>query len=192
MTSVTSGTAGELPHLRRQGQATQLVVDGRPFLMLGGELGNSSASSLDYLAPHWQTLEGLHLNTLLAPVYWELIEPREGVFDFSLLDGLLAEARRRRIRLVLLWFGSWKNSMSCYAPAWVKTDQERFPRARGSDGMALEILSPLGDASRDADARALAALPGRWLNGDQTHQGRHIRIPAGRVGTQRFELYRYR
>jgi hypothetical protein len=34
--------------------------------------------------------------------------------------------------------------------------------------------------------------PGRWLNGDQTHQGRHISLPPGRFDIQRVKLYRYR
>ncbi len=82
-----------IPHLRKQGTATQLVVDGRPFLIRGGELGNSSASSLDYLAPRWAGFRALGLNTILAPVYWDLIEPKEGTFDFALVDGLVAGAR---------------------------------------------------------------------------------------------------
>jgi beta-galactosidase GanA len=146
------------PHLRAQGDARQLVVDGEPFLMLAGELGNSTASDLEYLGEHWPRLEALHLNTVLAPVYWELIEPEEGRLDFSLVEGLVEGARAHDMRLVLLWFGSWKNSMSSYAPAWVKRDQERFPRSRGSDGRALEILSPFSQANRDADAAAFAAL----------------------------------
>ncbi len=149
---------GEAPHLRVQGEATQLVVDGRPFLMLAGELGNSTASDLDSLRESWPRLQALHLNTVLAPVYWELIEPEEGRFDFALVDGLIEDARAHGMRLVLLWFGSWKNSMSSYVPAWVKRDQERFPRAQMSDGRGLEILSPFNEANRDADAHAFAAL----------------------------------
>ncbi|HZB47155.1 MAG TPA: hypothetical protein VE360_17985, partial [Pyrinomonadaceae bacterium] len=116
------------PHLRKQGTATQLVVDGRPFLVRGGELGNSSSSSLEYMRPVWPKLAALKLNTVVIPVYWELIEPVEGRFDFRLVDGLLQAARQHGLRLVPLWFASWKNSMSCYAPAWVKTNQQRFPR----------------------------------------------------------------
>lgn len=147
-----------LPHLRAQGEALQLVVDGEPMLMLGGELGNSSASSLAYMEPIWPKLAALNLNTVLAPVYWELIEPEEGRFDFALVDGLIEQARAHEMRLVLLWFGSWKNSMSSYAPAWVKRDQDRFPRARRADGTGLEILSPFAEANVDADARAFEAL----------------------------------
>ena len=113
--AVIAAQAPELPHLRKQGTATQLVVDGKPFLIRGGELGNSSASNVDYLAPHWETFQALHLNTIVAPVYWDLMEPAEGRFDFALVDGLISQARAHDMRLVLLWFGSWKNSMSCYA-----------------------------------------------------------------------------
>jgi beta-galactosidase GanA len=140
-----------------QGTASQLVVDGAPFLILGGELGNSSGEP-DYLRDFWPSLRALHLNTLLAPVYWDRTEPAEGQFDFRLVDGLVRDARANRIRLVLLWFGSWKNSMSCYAPSWVKLDTARFARSRDSAGRPLEILSPFAPANRDADARAFAAL----------------------------------
>jgi beta-galactosidase GanA len=147
-----------IPHLRKQGTATQLIVDGRPLLILGGELGNSSTSSLDYMRPLWPKLVKLNLNTVLAPVYWDLIEPEEGKFDFILVDGLIQDARLYNLRLVLLWFASWKNSMSCYAPVWVKTNQERFGRAQDKDGKGMEILSAFSSENRDADARAFTAL----------------------------------
>ncbi len=148
----------EIPHLRKQGTSTQLIVDGKPFLMLGGELGNSSASSLDYMKPHWPNLIKLNLNTILAPVYWDLVEPEEGKFDFSLVDGLIQDARNYNLRLVLLWFASWKNSMSCYAPVWVKADQQRFPRAKDKQGKGMEILTPFSEENCNADTKAFAAL----------------------------------
>jgi beta-galactosidase GanA len=147
-----------LPRLRQHGTATQLVVDGKPFLVLGGELGNSTSSSLEYMRPVWPRLVSLNLNTALVPVYWELIEPVEGKFDFTLVDGLIQEARRHQLRLVPLWFGSWKNSMSCYVPAWVKMDQRRFPRSQDAAGRGIEILSAFSNENVEADARAFAAF----------------------------------
>jgi hypothetical protein len=146
------------PYLRRQGTATQLVVDDKPFLVLAGELGNSTSSSLEYMRPIWPKLVAMNLNTVLVPVYWELMEPVEGKFDFTLVDGLIQEARRHNLHLVPLWFASWKNSMSCYAPAWVKTDQQRFPRSQDKAGKGMEILSPFSKENLEADSRALAAL----------------------------------
>jgi hypothetical protein len=145
------------------------MVHGTPFLILGGELGNSSASDGWYMAPIWPKLRAMHLNTVLMPVYWELIEPQEGRFEFALLDALIDSARTNGLNIVVLWFGSWKNSMSCYAPSWVKKNQKRFPRSRTADGGAVEILTPFSDENRNADARAFAGLMRhlRAIDGDQ-------------------------
>src|SRR5215470_15845603 len=131
-----------VPHLTKSGNYTQLIVDNKPFLILGGELGNSSASSNDYMRPIWPKLRQMNINTVFAPVYWELMEPMEGRFDFSLVDGLIKNARLNKMRLVLVWFGSWKNSMSCYVPAWIKTNANRFPRALDKNNVQQEITTP--------------------------------------------------
>jgi uncharacterized protein DUF5597/glycosyl hydrolase family 42 (putative beta-galactosidase) len=147
-----------IPQLRKQGTATQLVVDGKPFLILGGELGNSTASDIERMRPMWARLRAMNLNTVVAPVYWELLEPRDGQFDFTQVDSLVAQARGNGMRLVLLWFGTWKNSMSSYVPEYVKTNQARYPRTEATRGEAQEILSPFFAANWEADARAFAAL----------------------------------
>jgi len=144
--------------LEKRGSTTQLIVDGKPFLILGGELHNSSSSSVAYMKPIWPRLAAMDLNTVLAPVAWETIEPEEGKFDFSVVDGLIEGARQNNLRLVFLWFGSWKNTYSSYAPGWVKSDTERFPRVQTSDGRDTERLSPFSVTNRDADARAFASL----------------------------------
>ena len=138
---------------------TQLVVNGKPFLMRGGELENSSASSLAFMDAHvWPKAVAMHFKSVLAPVYWQLIEPAEGHFDWTTVDGLIRGARAHRMHLVLLWFGSWKNSMSCYAPDWVKEDSQRFPRAQMPDGRGMEILPALSHNNLEADATAFATL----------------------------------
>lgn len=144
--------------MKEAGNARQLYVDGKPFLILGGELGNSSASSEAWMEQLWPRLVALNMNTVLAPVYWELLEAEEGQFDFSLVDMLVRGARRHGLKLVFLWFGVWKNSMSCYAPLWVKTNTERFPRMKDSQGKSLEILSCFSEDVLAADIRAFRAL----------------------------------
>lgn len=57
-----------------------------------------------------------------------------------------------------LWFATWKNAISSYAPAWVKTDLERFFRAQVTQGMSSLTISPMCTAACEADARAFAAL----------------------------------
>lgn len=154
-----SAQAPAPPHLERHGAATQLVVDGNPFLVLGGELHNTVSSDLEAMKTIWPVLgRELHLNTVLVGIGWDWIEPGEGRFDFRIVDDAIRNARENNLRIVLLWFGSWKNGLSSFAPAWVKADQRRFPRAKIRDGKTVEILSAFSDANRDADARAFAAL----------------------------------
>lgn len=156
--SCTSKIKKEIPHLQKQGTATQLIVDGKPFLILGGELENSSSSSLEYMKPFWPGIAKTNLNTVLAAISWEQFEPTEGKFDFTLVDGLIKDAREHNLRLILLWFGSWKNGNSRYAADWVKADQKRFPKVLNKNGKTLEILSVFGEETCKADARAFAAL----------------------------------
>jgi len=151
-------TASGVPHFQKQGTATQLIVDGAPFLAVTGELGNNTATSLENMQPIWSKLVAGNLNCVLAAVHWAQLEPAEGRFEFALVDGLIQEARRNNLKLVFLWFGSWKNGLSSYVPYWVKQDYKRFPRIQTKGGKTLELLSALGDATRDADARAFRAL----------------------------------
>src|ERR1035437_2553340 len=151
-------TAGGLPHLQKQGTATQLMVDGKVFLALAGELGNNTATSLENMQPGWPRLVAGNLNCGLAAISCAQMEPAEGKYAFGLLDGLIQEARHHDLKLVFLWFGSWKNGLSSYAPYWVKQDYKRFPRIQLQSGKSMELLSTLSDATRDADARAYRAL----------------------------------
>jgi beta-galactosidase GanA len=148
----------EMPRISNSANGGQLLVDGKPYLILGGELGNSSAGTAAQADSILPRLSQMHLNTVLMPVAWEQIEPIEGSFDFNILDHWIDIAREQRLHLVLLWFGSWKNSMSSYAPAWVKQNPNRFPRAKSVNGEEIEILSTLGTDNVKADSSAFAAL----------------------------------
>ena len=100
-----------------------------PYPILGGELSNSAATSVTDIDEVMPRMRALGLNTVLVPAYWELMEPVEGKFDFTLIDRTIDVARREQLHVVFLWFGVWKNSMSCYTPSWFKQDTKRFPRA---------------------------------------------------------------
>jgi beta-galactosidase GanA len=153
----TGASPSQPPHLEKRGVTTQLIVDGKPFLMLSGELHNSSSSSLAYMKPIWPQLAAMGLNTVVTPLSWELVEPEEGTYDFTLVDGLLEQARQQHQRIVFLWLATWKNGVSSYAPVWVKKNTHRFPRVIEATG-PVETLSPLAATTMDADAHAYAAL----------------------------------
>ncbi len=158
-----------LPIITGIGRHAELHVAGKPFRALSGELHNSSASSLNYMENTvWPSIRQLNMNNVITPVYWECVEPEEGVFDFDLVDGLISQARRENVTLTLLWFGLWKNSASTYIPQWVKLDRERFVfmQTNGVDEEAIfhkadvtiNSVSPLCETAVQADASAFGML----------------------------------
>ncbi|OAK94162.1 glycoside hydrolase [Phaeosphaeriaceae sp. SRC1lsM3a] len=168
-------TVMDIPHLRKTKTSSQLIVHGEPFLMLSAELHNSTLSSAKYMADDkiWDNMKNMHVNTLLGSVSWEQIEPVEGQFDFSNLDAVITDARKYDIHLVLLWFGSFKNALSTYVPAWVKKDVKRFPRVQvleaGGRKRTQELLSPFCEEAWTADARAFGALMAHLKEFDGQH-----------------------
>jgi hypothetical protein len=144
--------------LQHQGSATQIVVNGKPMLILGGELSNSAASSIADIDSVMPLMARLGHNTVFVPAYWDLIEPNEGKFDFSLIDEVINKARENNLKVIFLWFGAWKNSMSCYAPVWFKQNASKYPRAMTKNGKPLEIASCFSEDVLNADNRAFARL----------------------------------
>lgn len=136
----------------------KLWVDGKPFLMIGGELHNSTASNIPYMETVWPKLKSLHINTVLATISWEQFEPAEGSFDYTLIDYLIKESDKNGLKMVVVWFGSWKNGQSSYAPIWVKKDTKRFLRVKNKEGRITETLSVFSENTKKADAVAFAAL----------------------------------
>lgn len=137
---------------------SRLLVDGKPYLVVGAEVHNSSSSTVRAIQESFDAVRVLGANTVLAPVAWDLFEPVEGRFDPTLIDAMIATATAQGLKLIPLWFGSWKNAASTYVPEWVKCDAERFPRIRLSDGRRIETLTPFSAASQEADAKAFGAL----------------------------------
>lgn len=147
-----------IPYLEKNSGKTQLYVNNKPFLMIGGELHNSSTGSSGNMRTIWERMEKKNLNTVLATVSWEMIEKEEGRFDFSLVDDMIHGARKQNLKLVILWFGSWKNGLSMYTPEWVKKDYNRFPLIKNNEGQTRNVLSTLGENSLKADVRAFSEM----------------------------------
>ena len=136
-----------------------LYVNDQPFFLRSGELHNSSASSLEYMKENvWPFLRDLHLNSVILPVYWELLEKEEGAYDYSLVDGIINQAREEKMKLVFLWFGLWKNAESMYVPGWMKKDSKTYFRAVKVNGEPINTISPLCSAAVDKDRQAFTAL----------------------------------
>lgn len=157
-----------LPHFESRGGRHALIVDGAPFLILGGQCNNSSAWAAK-LPGVWSAVDRLGANTLEAPVYWEQFEPDQGHFDTTLVDMLVRQAREHRVRLVLLWFGTWKNGSSHYVPAWVKSNPAICPKIIGRNGVPVDSPSPHSAAALEADSRAFAALMRHLKASDAAH-----------------------
>lgn len=179
--------AVDAPQLVQRDGRYALMVEGRPYLILGGQIHNSSAWPSE-LPEVWQSLEALHANTVEAPVYWEQLEPQQGRFDFTNVDQVIEGARAHRLHVILLWFGTWKNGNMHYVPGWVKTDPKRFARVIRPDGEPIDVLSPLSRDTLEADKAAFVALMRhlKTLDGEQhTVLMMQVENESGNVGSVR-------
>ena len=158
----------QMPSLKANKGAHTLLVDGKPFFILGGQVHNSSAWPA-YMGNVWESAEYMNLNTLEVPIYWEQVEPEHGKFDFSIVDLLISQAREHHVHLVLLWFGTWKNGSNHYMPGWMKKEPRKYPNITGKDGKPKDSPSPLSEATLQADMKAFSTLMHHLKEADKLH-----------------------
>ena len=184
--AVAAGAA-EPPQIVQKDGRYALLVEGKPFLMLGGQIHNSSSWPGE-LPQVWESMAALHANTVEAPVYWEQLEATPGKFDFTDVDAVVEGARAHHLHVVLLWFGTWKNGNNHYVPIWVKSDAVKYPRIIRPDGEPIDVLSPLGKNTLAADKNAFVALMRhlRQIDGqDHTVIVVQVENESGNVGSVR-------
>jgi Domain of unknown function (DUF5597) len=147
----------QVPRIVQSDGRYALMVDGAPFLMLGAQANNSSDWPAT-LPKVWSAIEYLHANVLELPIYWEQFESQQGQFNYTEVDTVLSQAREHHVRLVLLWFGTWKNGSQHYMPGWMKAQPERYFHVTNKNGEYVDSPSPFAQASLDADTHAFSAF----------------------------------
>lgn len=178
-----------IPEIRRVQGIPTMYVDDEPFLALAGEVHNSAAYSLESMETQvWAKIEGMHLNTLIVPLYWETIEPEKGCYRFTLIDGLIGQALERGMHLIFLWFGLWKNGESMYVPGWMKEDQAVYFRAVTASGERMNAISPFCRRAVERDKAAFAAVMEHIRTVDEEHTtviAMQVENEIGLLGTDR-------
>ncbi|MDP9048218.1 MAG: beta-galactosidase, partial [Bacteroidota bacterium] len=168
-TFLTIGNSfAQIPQIIEKNGCHTLLVDGKPFFILGGQAHNSSGWP-GMMPELYTAVEAMHLNTLEVPIYWEQVEAQPGKFDFSVVDTLLTQARAHHIRLVLLWFGTWKNGSSHYMPGWMKRDFAKYPNLTGNRGQHVDSPSPVVKATLEADMNAFTKVMRHLKQADPQH-----------------------
>ena len=149
---------GQLPYFKKENNRTQFIVDGKPIIMFSGELHNSSSSSKAFMEQKWPLIKAMNMNVVIASASWELVEPEQGKYSFEEVDHIIDRARAEKMKVVLIWFASWKNGESTYIPEWVKTNIKKYPKVITHDGRTLNILSTFNEENQKADEKAYIEL----------------------------------
>jgi len=175
-----------IPRIVKKDGRFALFVDDAPYLMLGAQVHNSSTWP-NMLPKVWPAMEYLNVNTVEMPIYWEQFEPRQGQYDYTTIDTVLEQARQHQLRLVLLWFGTWKNGSQHYMPEWMKLAPDRYPHMVDKNGQAVDSPSPFAAASLEADKTAFSAFMRHLKSADPERTVIMVQVEneAGTWGTLR-------
>ncbi len=162
-------------------------VNGKDFFSIGGQVNNSTSYKPERVEEACKFCSEIKMNTIAMPVYWEKFEPEEGVFDPTILHNLIDNAKKYNLKLVVLWFGTWKNGNSHYTPRWVKLDRKRFRWAKGTDGLPVATLSPHCEETKQADKTAFVELCKRIKSYDKSDTVISVQVQnePGLIGTSR-------
>jgi len=162
----------KFPRLVRHETGYSFELDGQKTVLLGGQIHNSSSSSIESIDAAFSKVASLNYEFVISPISWKQFEPAEGKFDFTLLAHQLHTAEKLNLKLVLIWFGAFKNAKSIYAPAWVRSNLQRFPRALNQPGGSpneAPTLSVFSQNLLDADLKAFTQIMKYLKSKDKKH-----------------------
>lgn len=157
-----------IPRIETQNGRHALIVDGEPYLVLGAQSNNSSSWPAT-LPQVWSAMDQLHINTLEIPIYWEQFEPQPGVYDYSVMDSIIKQARERNLRVILLWFATWKNGSNHYMPQWMKLKPDTYFNMVNKNGEPIDSPSPHAQATLEADIKAFSMFMNHLKEVDPQH-----------------------
>ena len=177
------------PALVKKNGSTHFEIDGKPFVMFTGELHNSTSTSESYMQEIgvWKQMKEANFNTVIASCSWDVIEREAGKYDFTSVDHVIRDARANGLKVVMIWFASWKNGNSTYTPSYIKRNPSKYPLVKNEEGQTLNVLSTFGEASKSADKAAFAALMRhiREIDKDNTVIMMQVENEMGILGSKR-------
>lgn len=94
----------EVSRLVTDNGKTYVEVDGKPFPYLGAEIRldallNCDKMEIEEVEKYIAKASELGLNCVLIPIYWNLIEPEEGKYDFSVVDKILEYVNKYDLKM---------------------------------------------------------------------------------------------
>jgi len=148
-----------IPHLEEINDHRVLIVDGKPFIILGLQWDCDGCYTPEDMDPFFEHGESMGLNTASLLLYWREIEPEEGKYNFTMLDHRIDIARKHHMKIVLVWFASFKNGCLTYAPDYVRKDHQRFRKVKDKKGSQhTNNCCPTAEETHKRDELALIQI----------------------------------
>jgi hypothetical protein len=123
-----------IAHFEELNGRKAFFVDGKPFIILGLQWDCDGCYTPEDMDPFFEHGEKMGLNTASLLLYWKEIEPVKGEYRFEMLDHRIEMARKHNMKIVLVWFGSYKNGNLTYAPDYIRFDHKTYTKVIDKHG----------------------------------------------------------
>lgn len=100
---------------------------------------------LDWKSAYTAMLDDLGVRKIRIPVYWDLVEQSDGIYDFSDVDWQLEEASKRNAEVILSIGQRVPRWPECHIPGWVSAEGNDVFRQK----KLLSLLGTILDRYKD-------------------------------------------